>query len=59
MITKEVHIGNTPNGGVRSEIYYLNKKRQPVSKEKAEMAIVRELDKDGNLVFETIANIKK
>ncbi|MBA1336722.1 MAG: hypothetical protein HPY66_3157 [Firmicutes bacterium] len=59
MITKEIHKGSTPNGGVRSEIYYLNKEHQPVAKEKAELAIVRELDEDGNLVFETISSIKK
>lgn len=59
MITKEIHKGSTPNGGVRSEIYYLSKEHQPVSKEKTELAIVRELDKDGNLVFETIGSIKK
>ena len=54
MITKEIHEGSTPNGGVLSEIYYLNKERQPVAREEAELAIVRELDEDGNLVFETI-----
>ncbi len=59
MITKEIHEGSTPNGGVLSEIYYLNKERQPVAREEAELAIVRELDEDGNLVFETIASVKK
>jgi hypothetical protein len=39
-MVKETYKGNTPNEGVRSEIYYLNKERQPVSKEKAELAIV-------------------
>ncbi len=58
-MAKEIHKGSTPNGGVQSEIYYLNNERQSVSKEKAELAIVRELNKDGNLVFETIACIEK
>lgn len=55
----ETNEGSTPNGGMHSEIYYLSKERLPVSKEKAELAIVQELDKDGTLVSETIANLER
>jgi hypothetical protein len=59
MTTKEVHKGKTPNGGVLSEIYYMDQNRKPVEKKHARIAIVRELDEKGNLVYETFAAIKR
>lgn len=58
-LTKEVHKEETPNGGVVAEIYYMDDKRNAVSKDKATIAHVRELDEKGQLVYETFANIKK
>ena len=51
--TSEVIFGETPNGGVKAEIYYMNDSNEAVEKEIATKAVIRELDKDGNLVYET------
>ena len=42
----------TPSDGVMSEAYFLNNNWESSEKEKAKMVIIRELDKDGNLVNE-------
>ncbi len=47
----------TPAGGVKAEIYYFDENNCPVSKEKAKLAKIRELDKDGNLINETVGTI--
>lgn len=47
----------TPAGGVKAEIYYFDENNRPVSKEKAKLAKIRELDKDGNLINETVGTI--
>lgn len=57
MITREVSYGQTPNGGSVSEIYYLDSQGKPIDKSKAKIAVIRELDKKGNLVFETRGTI--
>ena len=51
--TSEVIFGETPNGGVKAEIYYMNDSYEVVEKEIATKAVIRELDKDGNLIYET------
>jgi hypothetical protein len=55
MITMESHDGATPNGGVRSEIYFFDNSGRPTTKEKAVRFTVRELDKDRNVILETQA----
>jgi hypothetical protein len=57
MITKETKKHKTPNGGQYSEVYYFNNEMEPVDKSKATVIMVRELDKDKNLIFETQATI--
>jgi hypothetical protein len=52
MLSKETNIGATPNGGVKSEIYYFNDKNEAVDKKVATKVTIRELDKDGNLIYE-------
>lgn len=43
----------TPNGGVREEILFFNDKGEPVPKDEATIAIIREYDEKGNLIAET------
>ncbi len=45
--------GKTPNGGVRSEIIYMNDKSELVDKKKATRAVIRELDENNKIIFET------
>jgi len=52
-MASEVIIGVTPNGGVKAEIYYMNDNDEIVDKTIATRAVIRELDKDGNLIHET------
>lgn len=59
MITKEEREGKTPNGGVRSEIYYQDEHGNPTDKHKAKRAWIRELDAKGNLVHETFGTINR
>jgi len=47
----------TPAGGAKAEIYYFDKDNRPISKEKAVLVKIRELDRDGNLINETIGTI--
>ena len=47
----------TPSGGVKAEIYYFDENNRPVAKEKATWVKIRELDKDGNLINETVGTI--
>ena len=51
--------GPTPNGGATSEIIYLDDQERSVSKEQATRAIIRELDPEGNLINETVADLKR
>ncbi len=47
----------TPAGGVKAEIYYFDENNRPVSKENATLAKIRELDKNGKLINETVGTI--
>lgn len=49
----EVINGEMPNGGVKSEIFYMNDDGDVVEKDIATRAVIRELDKNGNLIHET------
>lgn len=42
----EVINGEMPNGGVKSEIFYMNDDGDVVEKDIATRAVIRELDKD-------------
>lgn len=54
--SKEVREGKTPNGGVLTELYFFSEDMKPVEKKDARIIIIREVDKDGDLVFETQLN---
>lgn len=49
----EVINGEMPNGGVKAEIFYMNDDGDVVEKDIATRAVIRELDKNGNLINET------
>jgi hypothetical protein len=49
--------GATPHGGVEAVIVYMDDERSVVDEEVATQAAIRELDKNGNLVFETWGRI--
>ena len=57
MATHERIDGPTPNGGVYSEIYYFDSNGNPVDEEKAARCVIRECDKNGNLIHETWGTI--
>ena len=57
MANPEILEGPTPAGGVRSEIYYFDRSGNSVDKSKAVRVIIRELDKDGNLILETFGHV--
>ena len=48
-----VIFGENPNGGAKAEIYYVNNNNEIVEKANVTRAVIRELDKDGNLTHET------
>ena len=50
---KELIEGKTPNGGVKAEIYYMNDNEEMVDKKKATRVVIRELDENNNLIFES------
>lgn len=53
MAKKETVKGSTPNGGVKSTIYYRSKGGKPVDKEQAERCEIVEYDKEGKVVGRT------
>lgn len=59
MPTKETRAGPTPNGGVSSEIVYLDSRDNVVDKEEATQVWIRELDAQGELVYETFGIIQR
>ena len=54
MTTSERRDGKTPSGGAYSIIFYLDKDRNAVDKELAEVYMICEYDKNDELIFETI-----
>ena len=57
-MTKEQRIRMaTPHGGVEARIIYMDDEMNVVDKEVATQAVIRELDKNGDLVFETWGRI--
>lgn len=42
----------TPSGGAYSEIYYFDDDENPADEEEATRCVIRECDKDGNLLNE-------
>lgn len=53
----DIVYGDTPNGGVKTVIDYVDKNNKKVSKEKAEKALMRELNEKNEIVFETWASL--
>lgn len=47
----------TPNGGVRSEVYYLDDENNMVDEKVATRCEVVELDKDGDIVHRTFGRL--
>ena len=59
MATSETCDDPTPNGGIRSEIYYLDSAGEPAEKEDATRAEIVELGVDGEVVHRTYAQLEK
>lgn len=57
MATSRTVDGETPNGGVRSEIIFLNDNRELVDEKDATRAEVIEYDADGKTVGRTYASL--
>jgi hypothetical protein len=57
--TKEKREGLPPNNGIRTEIYYFDDQDNPVKKSDSTKVMIRELDANGNLIFETFATVGK
>ena len=54
----DVIIGETPNGGVKTVICYVDDKNNRTSKKKASKVVVRELDEKNHPVYETWTTLK-
>ena len=60
MATKKEAPGPTPNGGVKSEIYYLDRQtREAVDESVATAAEIVELDAKGNIIHRTYGEINR
>lgn len=55
MKTKDIYIGETPHGGVRTEIFYYDAYSLPCEESKAKKTQIIEYDKDNNVVFTIIS----
>jgi hypothetical protein len=58
-VDTESRVGPTPNGGVRSTIYYRDANGDPISKEKATQVEIIEYDSAGLEVFRTYGKIDR
>lgn len=56
---KEVFNGDTPNGGIKSIIFYLDSNNNNTEKHLATKARIIELDKDNNIIKETFGILNK
>lgn len=59
MPTKEAREGETPAGGVRSEIYYKDDKGEPVDKSEATAAEIVEYNAEGEVIARTYGTINQ
>ena len=57
-MTSETRVGATPNGGVKSIIYYRDKDGNPAEKEDAVRAEIVEFDANGQEINHTYGDIK-
>ena len=55
--TSEIIKGDTPNGGVKTVIYYLDDKNKKTTRQKATKALLRELNEKNQVVYETWTNM--
>ena len=53
MATSKERIGETPNGGVKSVLYYQDKNGNLVEEDVATHATIVEFDSEGNNIFRT------
>jgi hypothetical protein len=58
MPTQESKVHKTPNGGVRSTVYYRDAEGNPVDKARAVQAEIVEFDGRGNIVGRTYGYLK-
>jgi len=49
---KRVKPGSQTKKRTKSEIFYFDDLMNPVTRDRATWAVIRELDEDGNLIFE-------
>lgn len=57
MTKRDMGIGPTPAGGVRSDIVYMDDQGNVVDKSKATRAVIREIDRNGKVLRETFGVI--
>ena len=57
MATHERREGATPNGGVYSELWYLDKNGNVVDEKEAVRCVIRECDREGNTIAEIWGSI--
>ncbi len=58
-MTSESRDGSTPNGGVRSVVYYMDDTWNPVEKEDATQAEISEMDADGKVIHRTYGTFNR
>ncbi len=49
----EVHVEKTPNGGVKSVIFFLDDQGKECHRDKATRVVIQELNEDDEVIFET------
>ncbi|HOV80808.1 MAG TPA: hypothetical protein PK728_12015 [Bacillota bacterium] len=59
MTERDVGIGLTPAGGVRSDIVYMDDQGNVVDKSKATRAVIREMDRNGKVLRETFGTLSR
>lgn len=59
MVTEESREGPTPNGGVRSTIYYTDDEGRPADKRVATQTMIAEFGADGTVVHRTYGHLQR
>lgn len=59
MATQKSSDHSTPNGGVRSTIYYLDDAGNPADESVATKAVIHEYDAQGNSIFRTYGTLNR